>query len=108
MVPCFGQSVPCQLVDQLCVRLLDGAVDVGVDPLVLVSPVGLRVFEFPCLDLIFIDENAPVLDPSCKLVKGFGVVVGTDPGLEPIVPLVNSTDQVLSFNTAIREESSAM
>ena len=41
-------------------------------------------------------------------MKRFGVVVLADPGVDPVIPIVNSTEKVVAFNVTIAHQGRSM
>ena len=82
--------------DQRVVRLLVRTVArILVQAEVLVATKRLRVLARPGVDLVGVDEHLTVLDPRRELRQRLAVLVLGDAGIEPVVPVVNATDQVV-------------
>lgn len=108
MVPDTGEPVGGQAADQPNVGFLVGPVMILIGALIGVATVRLGVLVLPGGDLVRVDHDRVVLNPRSKGLKLLGVVVGADPGLDPVVPTVQVTDQVVAGDVAVGQHSPAV
>ena len=77
---------------------------VGVDALIGLAVVALRVLAAVVGDLVGVDKQATVFDPGCELLETLGVVVGRHPGGHPVVPAVNPTHDVVADDRCVAHQ----
>jgi hypothetical protein len=106
MVSNEGEPITSQRLDVSVVRLFRRTVDVLVQTQVLVTPEGLRMCLGEGLDLGLVDPDHVLvhIDLGRQTMKVLVVVILADPGVVPIVPSVNPTDEVRTLDPAIREQ----
>lgn len=93
MVASFGQALLRIGVNFTNVRLFfDAMARVGVKPKIALAKVGLRVFQGPRVDLIFIDKDSIILNLALKLWQLFVVGISRDARNEAIIPIVQATN----------------
>lgn len=63
---------------------------------------GLGVTTLPLAYLVFVHEDAVVLDSVAEFLQDLVVRIGGNPGSEAEVPPVHATDQVLAADLAVR------
>ena len=82
------QPLVSEASDETHVRLLWGAVNVLERSLVRRSVVRLRVHQLPRADLVGIDHELVILDPTRELVQHLSVVICADTRPDAVVPPV--------------------
>jgi hypothetical protein len=87
------EAVRRQLSDQSDGGFFGTTVKVGVDALIGLAVVALRVLAAVVGDLVGVDKQATVFDPGCELLETLGVVVGRSP-LHEVADLVLTEDEV--------------
>jgi len=108
MMPDAVEATGSELVNFFDVRLIRGAVVVLIHPLIYRRVVRLWIVDFPRSDLVGIYPDHAVLDPGRELVEDLRRVIGRNAGVEPVVPVVHSTYEVVATNRPIREERASM
>jgi hypothetical protein len=72
----FGQPLLRIGVNFTNVRLFcDAVTRVSIKPKIALAKVGLRIFQGPRVDLIFIDNDSIILNPALKLWQLFVVIL---------------------------------
>ena len=104
MVTDLAQALPSKLLDQRIVWFLGSTVNVLIEAEIFVALVGLRVGRLPGADLFLVDPHPAVFHPSFELVQRFVVVVLADAGVDAVVPAVDTADQVVTVDTAVRHQ----
>ena len=61
---------------------------------------------FPLLYLVSVDQNVASFDPCVELWEFFVVAVCSDTGADPVAPVVDSADQVVSVEAVGEHDSS--
>ena len=107
-MPGAGQAMCGHLMDGVDVRFLGGVVGVVVVPLIHVRVVGLGVAEEVADHLVAIDHQVVAHQPTGELGEHLGVVVRTDAGIDPVVPAVQSAQEVVAFHGSIGEQRPPM
>jgi hypothetical protein len=98
------EAVRRQLSDQSDGGFFGTTVKVGVDALIGLAVVALRVLAAVVGDLVGVDKQATVFDPGCELLETLGVVVGRHPGGHPVVPAVNPTHDVVADDRCVAHQ----
>ena len=104
----LGETVGREFVNAHHVGLFDRAVRIGVEPLIHVGRVRLRVPQLPAHDVVAVDEQAVVFDLRREAFERFRVVVRTDARFDSVVPAVQSADQVVPDDLAVGEQRAAV
>ena len=104
MVPDTLDATLGQPLDVCVVRLLGRAVDVRVEPEVLVALIGLGVLFLPSRNLVGIHEYGIVLDPRREFLEDLRVAVFTDSGVQTVVPVMDPADQVVASHGTVGQE----
>ena len=95
------QAFAGELANELDVRLVLGAGRILKRALVRASVVRLRMRSGPRCDFVFVDADLTVLYPTRKLGQYFRVVVFGDACVVPVVPTVNTADEIVAIDVAV-------
>ena len=96
MADAFG-ALASEHLDVAIAGLFRGSVNVLVEAEIFVSLKRLRVFGCEGVDVGFFDQYIIAVDRRFKFMKCFSVVVFADAGVDPIIPVVNSTERLLPW-----------
>jgi hypothetical protein len=64
----------------------------------------LGIVLLPCENCFFIDPDSVLLDPAFKALQPLVRIVRTYPGQIIVIPVVQTADQVLANNIAVRKQ----
>jgi hypothetical protein len=79
-----------------------------IGSLVAVMIERLRMLPLPRGNFIAIDPDLIIFHPGGELCQLFGVVVFTDAGIQPVIPVVYATDEIVALDIPIRHQGTAM
>src|SRR5680860_286059 len=96
-----------------CRKRRSGCRDEGDDPLLVRTLIGitvvrLRIRSHPLGNLVGIDVDRTVVDPCGESFEALCAVVLGHTGPVPVVPIVETTDEVVTFDTTVGQQRSTV